>query len=143
MTTATVLVPCLDCGVASEVTMGRCHECHRAKEREKERAQAPRERPNRSDLRGPSSTAWKRLRATAKHYQNWCSDCRQTERQIIARGDRLEVDHLSSAWWKSMQHKPLDLTDVDVLCGQCNRKRGPSGPGSKRWDDWQETQRNG
>ena len=140
MTTATILKPCLDCGVAADCQQGRCHSCFREREAAKERAHGPRERPTRTDRTGPTSTAWKKLRARAVAMQPWCSDCRQTKAQVEARGSRLEVDHLPSAWAKSMQHKPIELIDVDVVCREENQRRGPSGPGSQRWEEWERSQ---
>lgn len=56
--------------------------------------------------------------------QPWCSDC--------GTGEHLAADHLPSAWVRKAQGLPLRLADVDVVCNDCNVRRGSSRPGSAR-----------
>lgn len=131
-----VLVPCVSCQELTDAPrMGRCHECHSAQRRIKERGRK-RERTNRTDRTGPTSTRWKRLRARVVSQQDWCSDCHESRAQIEARGDRIEVDHTPAAWHREALGKAIRLEDVDVVCGQCNRARGPAGVGTARYEKW-------
>ena len=133
-----VLVPCLDCSeLTHEPTQGRCEECAAERRRVKERGRT-RTRDNRPDRTGPQAAAWRRLSVRARKSQPWCSDCHETRTQVEARGDRLEADHLPSAWHKHQEHKPLTLEDVEVVCGQCNIARGSSQPGSARYEEWSQ-----
>lgn len=101
----------------------RCEDCQRAYNRAHDTNDKPSKR-NRADRFGPRNTAWKRLAAKAKRLQPFCSDCHDSKAQIEARGDRLETDHLFTAYLKEQQHRSLTLSDVDVVCGKCNRARG-------------------
>ena len=134
-----IMLPCLRCGETTpseQVRRGRCRECYREYRaiREQTRQRGPEQR---QDRYGPANTAWKLLSKRARAAQPWCSDCRETEAQITARGDRLECDHKPEAWAASLAREPLFLDFVDVVCGRCNRKRGPAKPGSKRYKDWE------
>lgn len=104
--------PCIECGELSDE--GRCEE----------------HRPSAVSLRGLSArergydAAWDRLSRRARTLQPWCSDC-GTE-------DNLTADHLPSAWARGARGLPLRLRDVEVVCGDCNVRRGSSRPGSER-----------
>ena len=106
------LKPCLDCGELSDA--GRCEE----------------HRPSSSALRGLTpkqrgyDEAWRRLSKRARAAQPWCSDCGATE--------RLGADHKPSAWERKAKGLEIRLEDVDVLCNDCNVRRGSSRPGTDR-----------
>ena len=51
-----------------------------------------------------------------RRLQPFCSDCGSTE--------GLECDHSPEAWARKAAGKPIRLQDVDVVCGECNRRRG-------------------
>ncbi len=65
--------------------------------------------------------------------------CLRTAEQLEAH-EQLEADHLPSSWARTHAHKPVRLEDIDVVCNKCNVERGPSGPGSQRYEEWQESQ---
>jgi 5-methylcytosine-specific restriction protein A len=48
--------------------------------------------------------------------QNFCTDCGSVE--------DLQADHTPEAWARKAAGKPIRLRDVDVVCGECNRRRG-------------------
>lgn len=82
-----------------------------------------------SVLRGTSrergyDAAWTRLSARARRLQPFCSDCGTAE--------HLTADHLPSAWARKAAGLSLRLVDVDVVCGECNVRRGSSRPGTER-----------
>lgn len=60
--------------------------------------------------------AWRRLSTKARRLQPFCSDCGAL--------DDLQLDHTPEAWARWLQHKPIRLQDVAVVCGRCNRQRG-------------------
>mgnify|MGYP000662118958 CR=1 FL=1 len=64
--------------------------------------------------------AWDRLSRRARKVQPWCSDCGSTE--------DLQADHSPEAWARHAAGKRIRLRDVDVVCGPCNRERGPARP---------------
>lgn len=134
-----VLVPCLECqDLTASPVMGRCDECSAERRRLKERGRK-RERANRPDRTGPQAAAWRKLSARARRLQQWCTDCHESRAQVEARGDRLEADHLPSAWDKHHNSRPLTLSDVEVVCGTCNIARGSSQPGSARFAEWERS----
>lgn len=137
MSSAGVRAACLSCGVADYLTGSRCTECHRARERVQQRGRK-RVRVGRTDRVGSTNTQWRKLSRTARQLQPWCSDCLRSAAQL-AEHEQLETDHLPSAWARSIEGKAVRLEDVDVTCSSCNVKRGPSGPGSKRWAQWEES----
>lgn len=132
-----VLVPCLDCAdLTPAPVLGRCEECAAERKRTRERGRQ-RTRENRTDRVGSSNTRWKALSRRARRAQPWCSSCRETDQQVTARGDRLEVDHTPQAWQRERDGLTIRLSDVDVLCGDCNRAAGSAQPGSQRWIEWE------
>lgn len=134
-----VLTPCLDCSdLTPAPVLGRCEECSAQRRRLKERGRK-RERANRPDRTGPQAAAWRKLSARARREQAWCTDCRESRAQVEARGDRLEADHLPSAWDKHANSRPLTLADVEVVCGACNVARGSSQLGSARYEAWERS----
>lgn len=106
--------PCLDCG---EVSDGPRCEQHR---------------PTTTTLRGLSfrergyDARWDRLSRRARAVQPWCSDCGVT--------DGLTADHKPEAWARKARGQEIRLQDVDVVCRDCNLRRGSSRPGSERAD---------
>lgn len=113
------LKPCIQCGEPSSET--RCIE-HRI-----EHATAKDEHRGNRHARGYTS-AWDRLSIKARKLQPFCLDCGTTT--------SLTTDHLPSAWARIAEGKPLRLTDVEVVCNDCNAARGSSRPGSDRFDRW-------
>lgn len=72
-------------------------------------------------------TSWDKLSRRARRLQPWCTDCGSTE--------RLELDHLPTAWQRQAAGKPLRLgIDTEVVCNVCNVRRGSSRPGATRGD---------
>jgi hypothetical protein len=59
---------------------------------------------------------WQKLSKRARRLQPFCSDCLATE--------DLQADHSPEAWERKAAGKPIRLEDIDVVCGDCNRKRG-------------------
>ena len=100
------LRPCLTCGEVSEGS--RCDE----------------HAPTATELRRTSArergydAAWDRLSRKARRLQAFCLDCGTTA--------DLTTDHLPSAWERKAQRKPIRLSDVAVVCGPCNNRRGSS-----------------
>lgn len=129
--------PCLSC---QELTTNstRCDDCRRAHDREAEAARYARD-GRRQRREGHDSAAWRRLSKRARKLQPWCNLCGRRADEL-EHYERLELDHLPSAWWKYENKKPILLTDVQVLCNSCNNKLGSSRPGSERWNEWLENE---
>lgn len=106
--------PCTTCGEAHENRGPRCEAC--APTATTLRTSSPRERGY--------DAAWDRLSKQARRLQPWCSDCESE--------DNLTADHLPSAWARKEQGLPLRIVDVDVVCNDCNVRRGTSRAGSPR-----------
>lgn len=103
------LKPCLDCGEPTD--RPRCPE-HTVDTKASARR------------RGYTSQ-WDKTSRRARRAQGFCSDCGSTE--------RLQADHLPSAWERQAAGKPLRLgIDVEVVCNVCNVKRGSARPGHTR-----------
>lgn len=101
--------PCLTCGEPS--TGPRCTE-HTADTKASARKRG-------------YTTAWDKTSRRARRAQPFCTDCGSTE--------RLQADHLPSAWERQAAGKPLRLgIDVEVVCNICNVKRGSARPGHTR-----------
>jgi 5-methylcytosine-specific restriction protein A len=106
--------PCVTCGEVSDGP--RCEE----------------HRPTTTDLRGLSyrqrgyDSRWDRLSRRARAIQPFCSDCGTTE--------RLTADHTPEAWRRKAEGLEIRLQEIDVLCNDCNVRRGSSRPGSARAD---------
>lgn len=100
--------PCLDCGEVIHDT--HCQTC------------TPRHGTARQ--RGYTSK-WDRLSRRARRLSPLCEDCGTTQ--------DLQADHTPQAWQRQAAGKPIRLTDIAVVCGTCNRKRGPArGPNQTR-----------
>lgn len=106
------LKPCIGCGEPAE---GRhCEDC----------------RPPATALRKTSprergyDAAWDRLSRAARRLQPFCVDCGSEA--------RLTADHKPSAWERKEAGLPLRLEDVEVVCNDCNVRRGSSRPGAER-----------
>lgn len=132
-----VLRPCLDCGELSPNS--RCEQHTREHRAGREREQYSR-KGRRTRASGHDDAAFRRLGRAAKRQQPWCLDCGRTAEQVRESGDRLEADHLPSAWHKREHKKTILLSDIEVVCGPCNIARGSSRPGSKRWNEWLENE---
>lgn len=103
------LTACLDCGEPSDGP--RCPE-HTI------------DTKTHASARGYDAT-WTKLSKRARRLQPFCSDCGSTE--------DLQTDHTPEAWARKAAGKPIRLTDVQVLCGPCNRAAGAArGPSATR-----------
>lgn len=75
-------------------------------------------------LRGYDAS-WKRLSKRARRLQPFCQTCGSTE--------DLQCDHTPEAWARKAAGKTIRLSDVQVLCGPCNRDAGAArGPSATR-----------
>lgn len=63
---------------------------------------------------------WQQLSKQARQKQPFCLDCGSTY--------RLTADHTDRAWQRVIERKPIRLQDIDVVCEQCNIKRGKKRP---------------
>lgn len=104
-----MLIPCLTCGELSPTS--RCETCTRAHNREV----AKRYPPRGSRSRGYDHN-WDKLSIRARRLQPFCSHCGSP--------DDLQCDHTPRAWKRKELGLPIRLSDVDVLCGPCNRRAG-------------------
>ena len=101
------------CSLCREPTKGTlCDLCQTDNDRQ--RVRADQVRPS-STRRGYDSR-WRRLSERARALQPFCLDC-GTEHD-------LQADHSPETWERVKQGLPLRITDVEVVCGPCNRKRG-------------------
>lgn len=104
--------PCIECGLVGETSP--CEDC--APSATTLRRTSPRERGY--------DAAWDRVSKQARRLQPFCTDC-GTE-------DNLTADHLPIAWVRKEQGLPIRVEDVEVVCSDCNVKRGTSRVGSDR-----------
>lgn len=111
------LRPCLDCGTPT--TTERCDDCRPAHTKIKRQGKTRRDYKTSARHRG-YDTAWDRLSRRARELQAWCTDCGATT--------DLQADHSEAAWKKRAQKRSLTLSDVEVVCGPCNRARGAQRP---------------
>lgn len=103
--------PCLDCG---ELTANsRCEDCSTAAEAIRAPA-LPDTKPV-AAARG-YDWQWTKLSRRARQLQPFCSDCGAT--------DDLQADHTPEAWRRKARRLAIRLKDIDVVCGDCNRRRG-------------------
>lgn len=109
--------PCIVCGVPSE--SWRCED-HPRKNRDKPLGGRHLQS---NDERG-YDYAWQKLSARARKLQPFCTDCGATT--------DLQADHTPQAWERKNTGKPIRLQDVDVVCGPCNRARGPARFGERK-----------
>ena len=100
-----LMTTCLECGELSE--QAHCPE-HRPPE-------PPKHKPNNDK---DYDWNWQKLSKRARRLQPFCSDC--------FRRDDLQADHSPEAWERKAAGKPIRLQDIDVVCGDCNIKRGPA-----------------
>lgn len=103
--------PCIDCGEVADDT--RCSSCNTKHETDRQRGRTQVKKS--STERGYGST-WRRLSERARQLQTFCSDCGAT--------NDLQADHTPEAWKRYEKGLPIRLSDIDVLCGPCNRARG-------------------
>lgn len=59
---------------------------------------------------------WFKLSRRARRMQDFCTDCGSTE--------NLGCDHSPEAWARHEAGLPIRLQDVEVVCNDCNRRRG-------------------
>lgn len=107
--------PCLDCGDLA--SSSRCEPCAEVHDREQQRVED--ETRGSATARGYDA-AWQRLSTEARRKQPWCSDCGHWGNAA----NPLTADHLPGAWEKRAAGKALTLLDVEVVCRDCNTKRG-------------------
>lgn len=102
--------PCLVCG---ELGPASYCERHARADRAAYRRATPdtRRRPGRG-----YDHEWTKLSRRARAAQPFCSDCGSTE--------NLQADHTVQAWRRKRAGLAIRLSDVDVVCGDCNVKRG-------------------
>lgn len=103
--------PCIDCGAITDNT--RCSSCSTKHETARQRGRVQVKKS--STERGYGST-WRRLSERARQLQTFCSDCGAT--------NDLQADHTPEAWKRYERGLPIRLSDIDVVCGACNRTRG-------------------
>lgn len=101
--------PCILPGCGEPTELSRCPE-HRKDTRDKR-------------ARG-YDWHWDQLSRRARRLQPFCTDCGSTE--------DLQGDHTPEAWRRHYAGRPIRLRDIAVVCGPCNRARGPARPGSPR-----------
>lgn len=106
--------PCSSCSEVHENRGPRCEAC--APSTTELRLTSPRERGY--------DAAWDRLSRLARRLQPFCLDCGTEE--------HLTADHLPSAWERKEQGLPIRIEDIEVVCNDCNVKRGTSRVGSDR-----------
>lgn len=102
-----ILRPCLDCGEPSQAS--RCP------------AHAGLERKATARQRGYDARH-DALSRRARKLQPFCGDCGAVE--------DLQCHHLPEAWRRKAIGLVIRLVDVEVLCGPCNRDRGPARGGT-------------
>lgn len=103
--------PCLSCGVPTQGT--RCESCSKKHRSMRSRGKHGQKKSTKS--RGYTGS-WRRLSERARSLQPFCSDCGATE--------DLQADHSPEAWRRYEKGLPLRISDIDVVCGPCNRNRG-------------------
>ena len=103
--------PCIDCGEVTDDT--RCSSCSTKHETDRQRGRVQVKKS--STERGYGST-WRRLSERARRMQPWCLDCGAT--------NDLQADHTPEAWKRYEKGLPIRLSDIDIVCGPCNRTRG-------------------
>lgn len=112
--------PCMVCGELTD-NGPRCPDCERADDRLRIR-----HRPGKINHNQPApekrgyNKRWRRLSKLARRLQPFCSDCGATT--------DLQADHSPEAWRRHEKGLPVRLQDIDVVCGACNRARGPARP---------------
>lgn len=108
--------PCIDCGTPTtngnrcpaDQTVANRRPYERRREREAEY----------------NRRAWRRLSATARRLQPWCTDC--------GTRSNLTAHHTEQAWARRLAGKTIRLQDVEVLCLRCNDRRGQTRPSVAR-----------
>ena len=103
------------------MTLKACIECGEPSDKSRCPQHRPKDTKPTAATRGYDRT-WRKLSERARRLQPWCGDCGSTE--------DLQCDHSPQAWQRKAERKRIRLTDVDVVCGTCNRARGSQpGPG--------------
>jgi 5-methylcytosine-specific restriction protein A len=106
----TLRKPCLNCGEPTDGT--RCPECRTATSRYRHKP---------SPENAGYDKAFRRLSKRARSLQPFCLDCAHPG----SRDNPLTCEHLPGSWEKRERGERLTLSDVAVLCRECNSKRGP------------------
>lgn len=120
--------PCLECGELTR-TGSRCVECEQERmiRRVEKEGRSYSEIANRK-YKG-SSTArgydrqWRALSERARALQPFCSDCLVGVDDLPA-SNPLTADHSPEAWKRHEKGLAVRLKDIDVVCLNCNIKRG-------------------
>lgn len=107
--------PCIDCGEPTK-NGTRCETCSPRFNRVQPARERTHHAPKASPAKRGYDSAWRRLSERARRLQPFCSDC--------GARDDLQADHSPEAWERKERGLPIRLQDVDVVCGECNRKRG-------------------
>lgn len=110
--------PCSLCGEPTKQTV--CEECSSTVSRQRIKTN----RVKTSAAARGYNSKWRRLSERARRAQPFCLDCGST--------NDLQADHSPETWEKVKKGLPLNLNDVEVVCGPCNRKRGAARGESKR-----------
>ena len=98
-----LLKPCKECGEVGPFT--RCPDCEAKYQRERESRRL-------SPIERGYDKKWKKLSKKARGMQPWCLSCGTTG----TKNNPLTADHLR---WPARS-----LADVQVLCRDCNSKKG-------------------
>lgn len=94
---------CVECGAPTEDS--RCDQ-HKLKD----------SRPKPAIAQAAYDAQWRRLSKRARALQPFCSDCGALT--------DLQADHSVEAWERRGRGLAIRLEDIDVVCGDCNRRRG-------------------
>lgn len=107
-----MLRPCTVCGELTPTSRCQRHDAQALTERHS--------RMRSAQQRGYDHR-WHQLSLRARRAQPFCADCGRT--------DSLTADHSPEAWARRERGQVIRLSDVDVVCGPCNTRRGPARPG--------------
>ena len=117
-----VMKPCITCGTPTNKGT-RCEECSPQPKRWNQRG-----RKRQSTTALGYGHSWRLLSERARRLQPFCNECGATQ--------QLTTDHLPIAHYRQERGLPLRLSDVQVLCQQCNNEAGEARPGSPRYEKW-------
>lgn len=102
--------PCSLCGEPTKGTL--CDQCQITNDRQRVRSDQVRA----SSARRGYDSRWRRLSERARAAQPFCLDCGTDQ--------DLQADHSPETWERVNKGLPLRITDIEVVCGPCNRTRG-------------------
>src|SRR5699024_1215494 len=108
---------CAECGSPYErqTTESRCQERNPSEHRLRRRAHQSNK--GNAQQRG-YDYRWAQLTKRARALQPYCSDCGSP--------NNLTADHSTEAWQRRERGLAIRLQDIDVVCADCNRDRGPA-----------------